>query len=157
MDELNLPDPPALPEGELLRIGGAIDRVTVSLRFFGDDLDPEQVTDLLGCRPTLSHRKGDILPSKRVRRIAKTGSWLLIIPEGETGTLEQKLSYLLDSVSADFAVWANLQRFQHDVFCGLFLEEWNRGGSLSPEIMRRLSERDLTLGFDIYGPVGEEE
>ncbi|HEB91198.1 MAG TPA: DUF4279 domain-containing protein, partial [Deltaproteobacteria bacterium] len=37
----------------------AIARVRVSLRVFGDRLEPEEVSALLGCEATSSHRKGD--------------------------------------------------------------------------------------------------
>jgi len=151
MEETELPDPVKAPAGELVWIaGGEIDHVSVSIRFYGDDLAPEQVTKQLLCQPTVSYCKGDVLPSRRYRRIAKTGSWLLQTSKDETGTLEEKISRLLDCVSDDPAVWLDLKRFQPDIFCGLRLLEWNRGCSLSPELMRRLAERDLTLGLDIY-------
>ena len=157
MDELELPDPPTVPAGDVIWIaGGNFDRVNVTLRLFGDDLDPDQVSVQLGCKPTASYRKDDRLPSKRYRRIAKTGSWRLSSPEDEAGTLEEKLNRLLDSVSSDLKAWADLKQFEHDIFCGIRLDQWNRGGSLSPQLLARLAERDLTLQLDIYC-IGEEE
>lgn len=156
MDGPELPDAPLIPSGEVVWIGGDIDRVVVSLRFYGDDLDPERVTELLGCEPTQSYRKGDALRSKRCRRTAGTGSWRLEGPKDETGTLPEQIGRLLDSVSSDLLVWEDLTRFRPDVFCGLFLDAWNRGCSLPPELMQRLAERGLTLGLDIYGDAGGE-
>jgi len=42
-------------------IGGPIDSVIVSLCLYGDDLDPDKVTALLGCQPTQAARKGEPL------------------------------------------------------------------------------------------------
>ena len=42
------------------------------------------------------------------------------------------------------------RRFKVDLFCGLQMEEWNRGLSFSPETLRRVAERGLELGLDIY-------
>ena len=59
-----------------VRFGGPVDKVTVSLRLFGEDLDPDEVTKLLGCKPTSAARKGDVMPG-RYHRIANKGCWLL--------------------------------------------------------------------------------
>jgi hypothetical protein len=37
---------------------------TASLRFFGDDLDPDELTKLLGCPPTKSASKGEEIVGK---------------------------------------------------------------------------------------------
>ena len=36
----------------ILNFGGKVDEATVSIRFFGDDLIPDELTKLLGCQPT---------------------------------------------------------------------------------------------------------
>jgi hypothetical protein len=41
--------------------GGEVDKTPVSLRFFGDALDPDEISKLLDCRPTDSCRKGELL------------------------------------------------------------------------------------------------
>jgi hypothetical protein len=42
----------------ILSFGGPIDDAAVSLKIYGDDLDPDQITGLLGVAPTHSHRLG---------------------------------------------------------------------------------------------------
>ena len=145
-----LPLPPE-PVGPFVLVGGYVDRTSASLRFFDDDLDPEQVTRLLGCQPTHACRKGDLLPSKRYQRIAHTGSWRLQTPKGDERALEEQITSLLDKASDDLAAWEQLSKGARlDVFCGLHLKAWNRGFSLSPGLMRRLAERHLEVDFDIY-------
>ena len=149
MDER--PAPPRIEHPEdLVTFGGQVDRVKVSIRFFGDDLDPAYVTGRLGIEPSAAHRKGDQLPG-RYRRIAKQGSWRL---EGNDSlpSVEHQLRLLFDVMTSDLSVWSELtSRFQADVFCGIFLEADNRGFSLSPQIVTELSKRGLKIDFDIYG------
>jgi hypothetical protein len=39
-----------------------------------------------------------------------------------------------------------------DVFCGLFLDNWSEGFALSPTTLRKISERNLEISFDVYSP-----
>ncbi len=75
------PPPPKASDikdpSHLIRVGGPVDRACVSLRFFGDTLVPEELTQLLGCQPTEARRKGDVIPDKRYHRVASTGTWRL--------------------------------------------------------------------------------
>jgi hypothetical protein len=90
--------------------GGEVDETSVSLCFFGDTLDPDEISNLLDCRPTNSYRKSD-----------------------------------------DLEIWRKLANQYHsDLFCGLFMDSWNREIDFSPELMAQISARGLTLSFDIY-------
>ncbi len=70
--------------------------------------------------------------------------------------MEEKISRLLDRVSSESASWAALAPYRKNVFCGLFLDAWNRGATLSAGLMGRLAERGLDLDLDIYG-YGEKD
>ena len=137
----------------IISVGGAVDRVRISLRFRGDDLDPNELSALLKCQPTKAYRKGDILSSKRSHRFAHTGFWMLEGAKEETGDLETKITRLLNRVEVPLPVWEKLADFRGDIFCGLFLNDWNRGLSLSPNLRQRLAERNLSIDFDIYCPL----
>ena len=53
----------------------------------------------------------------------------------------------------DLAVWRRLaDRFRVDVFCGFFMRDANEGISVSPLTLKRLGERGIELGLDIYAP-----
>lgn len=137
-------------DDRFIHFGGPIDKVTVSLRLFGEDLNPDEVTELLGCDPTSARRKGDVIPG-RYHRMVHKGCWLLKgLPPSAVG-LEQQVNDLLNKVTDDLAVWHNLtDRFDVDIFCGFFLECFNRGFNLPPELMKRLVDRRVRLEFDIY-------
>lgn len=144
------PPPPTEPVGELVWIGGQVDGVSVSLRFMGDDVNPDLITRLLRCRPTEARRKGDELP-RPYYMVAKTGSWIFRASRTDEQNLEEQISLLLDRMSDDLQVWATVtHNCQADLFCGVFLKAWNRGFSLSPELLKRVADRHLLLDFDIY-------
>jgi hypothetical protein len=114
---------------------------------------PAELTKLLGCEPTKAHQKGDVLPDKRYHRVASTGSWLLNGTKPELTDIEEQIGALLSLVTQEIEVWRRLTgEFDADVFCGIFLEDCNRGFSLSPDITAKLSQRGLEIGFDIYSP-----
>jgi hypothetical protein len=143
-----------IPPERLVPLGGPVRKFRVTLCLFGDDLDPDEITRLLGAEPTTARRKGDRFPG-RYRRSAKEGAWMLELDfaEGAEIELEQAINQLLDRLNSDPAMWANLnQRFRCDVACGLFLGDGggNEGLDLGPETLRRLVERHLEIGFDLY-------
>lgn len=136
--------------GPIVVAGGEIDATSVTLRFFGDDLDPDELTRLLGAKPTVQRRKGDVIPD-RDGRVADTGSWLLSSERQSHKALELQIGGLFARLTDDVAVWRDLvARFKSDLFCGLWSESWNRGLELSPDILLQISDRGLRVGFDIY-------
>jgi hypothetical protein len=136
----------------------AVSRTRASLRIFGDDLDPDEVSALLGTPPTLSGKKGEVWFDKRgVEQTARTGRWLLRVTRRQPGDLDGQLAELLSPLTPDIGVWHSLvARFKADIFCGLFLEESNEGLEIRPETLKMIGSRGLSLGFDIYGAPPEE-
>jgi len=132
-----------------LRAGGEVDACSVALRFFGDDLDPGAITETLGASPDSACRKGDITHGKRGDRVEPRGKWVLRI-EQRGAPLEALINQLLDRLSDDPGVWRDLAEYSPDLFCGLYLERWNRGCCFSATTLKRLAERGLELGLDIY-------
>ncbi len=133
---------------------GELHKTAASLRFFGDELDPEEITRLLGGPPTVGVRKGGIwLTSRGAEKTAYKGQWRVTAERRSPGDLDAQVAQLLTPLTTDFAVWNELtRRFKADVFCGLFLNEINEGISLSPKTLEALGLRGLSLGLDIYGP-----
>lgn len=55
----------------------ALEETTATLRLFGDTLDPDEVSAVLGAAPSFQARKGDAKASKSEKaRIEKTGKWI---------------------------------------------------------------------------------
>lgn len=81
--------PPEKPIGELIWIaGGEVDECSVSLRFWSDDLIPDDVTQLLGVNPTQSSKKGDVFRGKVYDRIREVGAWLYSVERCAIVSLE---------------------------------------------------------------------
>jgi Domain of unknown function (DUF4279) len=144
--------PPQSPVGSLTWIaGGSVDACSVRLRFFGKDLDPDEITQLLGVEPTVSYRKGDILRGKQYDIVQKIGSWRLAIEKSVDVELEDQINELLDRLPPDLNIWQDLtKRFEADLFCGLWMERWNRCLDFAPQTLLRIGERGLRLDLDIY-------
>jgi hypothetical protein len=153
MDVRESRPPVCAPEGTVW-FGGPVDRFRITLRLSGDDLDPERISELLGCAPTRAHRKGLPIFGQEGARNAKTGQWHLTIESrdgDEQGDLEDGIRALLERLPSDLDLWARLTNaYSADLFCGLFLQAENRGFGISAEISRLVAERHLNIGFDIY-------
>ena len=128
-------------------------RSRASLRFFGDDLEPAEITRLLCCIPTSSQKKGEIIRHRTDggKHVAPYGKWLLEEDECCPGDLDGQIQRLLARVSANLSVWRDLvSRFRTDLFCGIFVQQFNEGVSLSPAVLAALGNRGIEIDFDIY-------
>ena len=73
--------------------------INASLRVFGDDLDPESVSALLGGVPSWSHRKGEALEGDALP--APTGAWVLETPASPDAEVEEHVAALFSGLSGD--------------------------------------------------------
>jgi hypothetical protein len=132
---------------------GILHKSAASIGFFGDDLDPGEITAALGAEPTVGVRKGGswVTRSGAVKTSA-IGSWTVNANDCEPGDLDGQINALLDGLSDDLVSWRSFsQRYRGRAFCGLFLDSWNEGLTLRSDTLLRLSERGLLLDLDIYG------
>jgi hypothetical protein len=146
--------PTGAPEGTVW-FGGPVDRFKITLRLFGEQLDPDEISALLGCTPTKAERKGiPISSADGGIHIPKTGRWSVTIHSedcDESSDVNDGVKILLEELPSDPALWKSLTgTYTADVYCSLFLESSNRGFEISAEVSRMLSERNLPISFDIY-------
>jgi hypothetical protein len=126
----------------------------VSIRVFGKDLDPTEVTGLLGCQPTRAAKAGDIItkPNGQTRLIEK-GFWILGYGERDSVELEKKVEGPLSKLTDDLNVWKQIAgKYRFEIFCGLFVDHWNEGFGLTPGLLTKIGNRNLEISFDIYAP-----
>ena len=135
---------------------GAVDDYRISLDVIGDDVDPDEISAMLGAEPTTSHRKGDAIHGGdgTFRRYAKSGRWSIETSSRDVDEpdIDTSLRDLLDSMTENIDIWNRLSnQFDTGLFCGIFLTDSNRGFTISPELMSALGDRDLYIGLDLYG------
>jgi hypothetical protein len=62
--------------------GGLVDESRLTLAIYGDELDPDEISRLLGCAPTRARRRGD---ARRSGPPWPQGAWLFSV-EGKSPT-----------------------------------------------------------------------
>lgn len=130
-----------------------LSETSACLRIFGTDLEPGEVTSLLGKSPDFAERRGAVSLGQRTRRerIARGGIWIVKVARRSPGDLDRQIAEVLQGTTDDLRIWQNLtSRFKADIFCGLFLGEVNQGASVSPATLKMVSDRGLHLELDIY-------
>lgn len=136
-----------------------LDRSAVSLRISGDDLDPSEIAKALGCEPTVGQRKGHVVTGSKtgISRTIKRGMWLLEVSDRQPEDLDAQIAELLSRLTPSLEVWRFIaERYQVDLFCGLFMRATNEGLGISPASLAALGERGIELGLDIYSPTRED-
>ena len=128
-----------------------LSKTSASLRIWGHDLDPEEVTKLLGKKPDRAKRRGETTGLAGREYIAREGAWMVKADGREPGDLDRQVRELLAGTTDDLATWRRLAgSYRVDLFCGLFMREGNEGIEISPETLQKLGERGIALGLDIY-------
>jgi hypothetical protein len=131
----------------------ALHESMASLRIGGDKLDPDEITDLLGCAPSTKARKGGVLGKGRVK--AKTGTWQLDASLRTPGDIEAQVREILGRI--DFDKWDRIvDQYDVDIFCGLFMSETDEGLSISADLSAMLGERRIRLEMCLYGPLSSD-
>ena len=134
-----------------------IHETAATLRFWGDELDPHEVTRLLGAAPTRGEFKGQLLVGHRPR-VARSGKWHLSVKYRQPGDLSGQIEEILSGLTQDLSVWRDLSnRFDGNVFVGFFMAEGNEGYDLSSKTMKLLTDRGLSLLLDIYSGGDEDD
>jgi Domain of unknown function (DUF4279) len=132
-----------------------------SVSISGDDLDPDQITKLMGCAPNRSEKKGQVLTiggRGKAAPVAHRGLWRLQANRRSPDDLEAQIRELLAMLPQDLALWRELSaRYEVSMFCGLFMGGWNNGIGLSPELLLAIAERGMALDLDIYSPTRDAE
>jgi Domain of unknown function (DUF4279) len=133
----------------------ALSKTAASLRIFGQDLDPDEITHLLGKEPDVTERRGQVIrsPTSGTERTVRRGRWSIRVERRSPGDLDEQIAALLSGTIDDLSVWQRVTSvFDADVFCGLFLKEENEGVEVAPTTLKKLGDRGLRLSLDIYAP-----
>jgi len=135
------------------------DYFSVSLRIANDDLEPSKVTELLGMKPNLAHKKGDPNTGKaKSGKIIyfspfKTGLWVIDSNLDRHCRLHEHLSNLLERLEPHKEKLAELRKdgFGLDFFCGhFFADEHQPGYSLPNDVLLKMGALGIDLNMCLY-------
>jgi Domain of unknown function (DUF4279) len=147
----------------------AINQSLVSMRIWGDEVIPQDISKMLGVSPSEAKTKGHEIvrgntgrvivdPKTGKARVAKFGLWLLRAERREPEDIDSQIREIFSKMSADIAVWQSItKKHRANLSCGLFMRETNEGLSISTESLAILSERGIELWFDIYAPSDDDD
>lgn len=138
------------------RTVAVIHETATALRFIGDELDHQEVTKLIGAKPTNAASKGELIVG-RGSRVARSGRWSLSVSRRQPGDLNSQIEEVLSGLTQDLDIWRDLSaRFGGCIFVGLFMSAENEGYDLSPDTLKLLTDRGLSLSLDIYSRQDDE-
>jgi hypothetical protein len=137
---------------------GQLEHTRASLRIFGENLNPDEITALLGVSPTKSYRKGEPRSSREGSPARPEGSWHLSCDPAWPGNLDAQINELLSNTTDDPLVWRTInEQYRADLFTGLFMDSSNDGLTLMPETLAAVGQRGLAIAFDIYSRVPDDQ
>ena len=130
---------------------------SVSLCFYGDDLNPDALTQLLGITPSRSGRKDEFVVRKTGNsHMVKTGYWRLQSEDSLSGDMDWQLTDLFGRMSDDLRVWRELSlSYNGEIFFGWFLTSSNDMANISAQTIQHCAARGLSLSFDVYDFIEE--
>lgn len=134
--------------------GGPVLSSNATLRVQGANLKPGEFTALVGVEPSHAHARGEIV-SPRVRRVRKEGMWMLdslALPEARP---EDHIADLLGRLPEREQWLGAVQGSRVDIVCSLTVASDHEAFCLSPQLLARLAELGIELGFEIW-PVSNE-
>jgi hypothetical protein len=142
----------SVPAPNAVWLGEPIEKYKITLRVFGGDgFDPEYLTKVLGCRPSIAETKGQRVVTPSGTRIAQENRWSMTVESDRKDEIEQGITALLNRLPTNLELWRDLtQRYYIDLYCGLFLKSAKRGFGLSPQLSRMLADRNIGISFDLY-------
>lgn len=129
--------PQDLEDGAVLVVGGEVDEYRISLGFYGDSLNPSEVSTLLGRTPTSSCVKGDIVHKNGRTRTERTGRWLLSVDPKPGQSLGPQLAHLFSGLTPDLSIWERLtSQFKSRFVVSAWIRSWNRGLEVEPRLLQ---------------------
>lgn len=140
------------PELYFSGAGGEVDESSVLLRFFGAELEPNAITDLLGISPTLAVRRGEIRPDRPWSYPVQKGCWLLECQRSPQ-TIDDHIKKLFADLPNDLTIWTKLSAdYSAEIKCNLFLKRWCRATIIAADTIEAIAARRLGLHMDVYTP-----
>ena len=132
--------------------GGEIDSGEFSLDITCDDLQPTEITRLLGIQPTSHHLRGDTFGKRG--HTYKFGRWRYATARLHFHTgrcFEEEFDAFVRGLPDDPVVWEGItRRYEAGILVCLWMRTWNREFDISTFAVSELARRRLRLHIDTY-------
>ena len=122
----------------------------VTLLLLGENLDPDEVSRLLGVNATSSNRKGEQIKGSTV--VSRNGRWLRALPDRSPGNLSEQVTEVFAGLSNDAAVWSHLAMQYHiELMCYLYPNNEPEQFALTVDTLSLLATRRAAIRFIHFG------
>lgn len=132
---------------------GSLYRVAIYLK--GDNLNPDEITQLLGVKPARSHRRGDrTLTQTGVEAVKKTGLWSLSV-ESRSKEVSEMLIDLFGEIGPNVGLLRNTPSIEEAYFDVFMAENANTYGGgtcefgLGDECLLKLASVGIPARFTV--------
>ncbi|MDR0609727.1 MAG: DUF4279 domain-containing protein [Planctomycetaceae bacterium] len=142
---------------DVINVGGSTTDSIATLILYEKNIEINinEITTLLGCEPTETHRKGDIYRYGRKETTAKIGLWILDAPKKLNFVM--KIKYLLSKTVANKDIWIHLSKiYDIQLRSAIFLHSWTEGFELENKIISKMAKRHWKFVLSIYSAGGDE-
>ena len=127
---------------------------SVSFRLMAKDLDPKEISQLLGMSPDDAHKRGDPNWGKQGRRYSdfSEGLWSLASDVSRDEPPAVHVKDITDRLAgcAEALDTLRLRGYRMDIFIGVFGLEGNSGFALPAEVCEVVGRLGIALDFDLY-------
>ena len=127
----------------------------VSLRFWGDGVPVDEIESRLGLEASSFGRKGDHLHRDPAYAKYHTNVWVSKYLADSDVSFEAQISLILDRLEPkvdELRKILSLPNVEGELFLGFSSANGQGGAILSPELLRRVANCDLSLSLDLYPP-----
>jgi len=133
--------------------------VRITLRIFGNGLDPTAVSRQLGLIPSKAAKSGDVIArsrrSSRVRR-ASTGTWIYAACRVHADSVSLAIDNLLRMLEPAGEAFLRLsEMYKVDLSLGVFPSSTGTILELPVPLLAALSAKGIAVRLDVYDPRDE--
>lgn len=129
-------------------------RAKIRLNLTDFEVDPDEVSRLLGISPDFVCRKGEAI-LETLRSYPENG-WRLVSSLSASSSVEEHVLNVLDRIEPVAHLLPRLERLEVEVSCVVYYYDYTPVLGLSREVIRRLARLGASLDYDLYD-MGSDE
>lgn len=124
---------------------------SIELRFFGEMLDPIEVTSIMGLQPSTSSNGKELVIGKKVEPFWGYNGHDVEMFQAEWNDMEQGFVILFSALTEKINIINSLSvRYKALWWCGHFQSSFDGGPIFSNRLIARLNEFKIPLFLDCY-------